>query len=89
LWSSVQEGIPLSLEQMMEFEMIDALCTKGMNNAEKLCQKMKMGAIKWSPELWLLVIALQHGFILSTPIKSTPPLKNRPHLSRTFPRAAS
>jgi len=51
LWSSVQEGIPLSLEQMMEFEMIDALCTKGMNDTKKLCQKMKMGAIEWSPEV--------------------------------------
>jgi len=43
LWSSVQEGKPLSLEQMMEFKTLNALHTKGMNDAEKQCQKMKMG----------------------------------------------
>jgi len=35
---------------MMEFKTLDALCTKVMNDAEKQCQKMKMGAIEWSPE---------------------------------------
>jgi len=38
---------------MMEFETLDALQTKGMNDAEKHCWKLKMGAVEWSPELAL------------------------------------
>jgi len=53
LWASVQDGKLLTVEQMMEFETIDALCTKGMNEAEKHCRKIKMGAIEWLPELAL------------------------------------
>jgi len=36
LWASVQDGKLLTVEQMMEFETIDALCTKGMNEAENI-----------------------------------------------------
>jgi len=38
---------------MIEYETLDALWTKGMNDAEKHCQKLKMGVIDWSPELAL------------------------------------
>jgi len=38
---------------MMEFETIDALRTKGMNDAEKHCRKLRMGRVDWSPELAL------------------------------------
>jgi len=54
LWKSVQDRTPLTLEQMMEFENLDALRTKGMIDAEKHCRKMKMGAIEWSPDLTLV-----------------------------------
>jgi len=53
LWHNIQQGQPLSVDQMMEFKTLDALRTKGMNEAEKHCRKLKMGAVEWSPELTL------------------------------------
>jgi len=53
LWRNVQEGTPLAVKQMMEFETINTLQMKGMNDAEKHCCKLKMGVIDWSPELAL------------------------------------
>jgi len=51
LWQSVIQGQPLSIKQMMEFETIDALHTKGMNDAKKCCRKLQMGVIEWSPKI--------------------------------------
>jgi len=53
LWHTVQDGQLLTVKQMIEYETLDALWTKGMNEAEKHCRKLKMGAIDWSPELAL------------------------------------
>jgi len=53
LWSSVQDGKPLTIEQTIEYETIDAIQTKSMNEAERYCRELRMGAIDWSPELAL------------------------------------
>jgi len=75
LWKSVQDGTPLTLEQMMEFENSNALCTKRMNDAEKHCRKMKMGAIEWSPNLalawdriaaWTALLRTQKGIKINS-----------------------
>jgi len=54
LWSTVQDGTPLTVEQTIDYETIDAICTKSMNEAERYCRKLQMGAIDWSPELALV-----------------------------------
>jgi len=53
LWKTVRDGQPLTDSQMIEFEMIDSIRTKGMNEAKKHCRKLKMGVIEWSPEIAL------------------------------------
>ena len=42
---------PLSQHSKCEYEQIDILRCKGMIKAEKKCRKLKMGNIKWSPEV--------------------------------------
>jgi len=56
---------------MMEFEMIDALCTKGMNDAEKLCRKIKWEQLNGLQRLQPLVTALRHGQHFCTPEKAS------------------
>jgi len=67
LWQSVKTGQSLTIEQMIEFEAIDALCMKGMNIAEKQCRKMHMGAIEWSPQISAVV--LRPGWLYVRPVK--------------------
>ena len=42
---------PLSQAQIEEYEELDRLKTKAMEAAEKGCRKLKMGEVKWSPQL--------------------------------------
>ena len=39
--------------QIDEYEELDKIREESMKTAEKKCRKLKMGAVKWSPELQL------------------------------------
>ena len=51
LENTIQEDIPLTMEQIHEIEAIDTLRTKLMLQAEKHCRKLRMGAIPFSPQV--------------------------------------
>jgi hypothetical protein len=42
---------PITREVKEEYEKLDEIREKGMLKAEKKCRKLKMGNIKWSPEI--------------------------------------
>jgi len=49
LWEQITLGQPLSSQQQMEYKEIDKLKTQAMQQAKRQCQKLKMGAMEWSP----------------------------------------
>ena len=49
LYSSFQN--PLTSDQINELEDIDNLRVEGMIHAESKCRKLKMGSIRWSPQI--------------------------------------
>jgi len=53
LWEQITPGQPLTPQQQMEYEEIDTRKTQAMQQAERKCQKLKMGAVEWSPQLAL------------------------------------
>ena len=40
----------MTFQNMSDYEELEELRVKGMLHAEKKCQKLKMGACKWSPK---------------------------------------
>jgi len=53
LWEQITPGQPLNPQQQLEYEEIDTLKTQTMHWAKRKCQKLKMGAVEWSPQLAL------------------------------------
>jgi len=53
LWEQIMPGQPLTTQQQMEYEEIDIRKTQAMQQAERYCRKLKMGAVEWSPQLAL------------------------------------
>ena len=46
-------GQSLNPQQQLEYEEVDTRKTQAMQKAERKCQKLKMGAVEWSPQLAL------------------------------------
>jgi len=46
-------GQPLTPQQQLEYEEINTRKTQAMQQAERKCRKLKMGAVEWSPQLAL------------------------------------
>jgi len=53
LWEQITLGQSLNPQQQLEYEEIDKLKTQAMHWAKRKCQKLKMGAVEWSPQLAL------------------------------------
>jgi len=53
LWEQITPGQPLTPQQQLEYEEIDTWKTQAMQRAKRKCQKLKMGAVEWSPQLAL------------------------------------
>jgi len=43
--------IPMSKENIAQFEALDKIRLRGIKQAEKKCRKLKMGRVPWSPKL--------------------------------------
>ena len=55
-----QFGNNLTPEQCAEYDDLDRIRAKAMKKAEKLCRKLHMGAIAWSPEMQYTRHAIQY-----------------------------
>ena len=50
---------PPTTEQEQEYNSIDRICEEAIKEADKHCQKLKLGAVPFTPEYGLVIIKIR------------------------------